>query len=74
MTDTERTIFQRRIKNQRRALRLLNRHIAMQNALLARYRAESLCSRVMFKEYAAKIAERHWFGYSIAEAIRRSGL
>jgi hypothetical protein len=70
MTDQERTTLQRRIKNQRKALRLLNKTVVMQATVIARYRAENLLAQKIWMRHAASVADRYFGGGRIAKALR----
>jgi hypothetical protein len=75
MTDeerTERSILQRKIKNQRRMLRLLNRAVLIQSMVIKREREGNSRMHQYWMRYAADLAEGHWFGGKrIAKTIRR---
>ena len=68
---TDRTMMQRRIKNQRRQLRQMGRQLAYQQALVHKYKAEDRASRSNWMRHAANIADKYWFASGAAEAIRR---
>jgi hypothetical protein len=76
MTDdehTERAILQRKIKNQRKALRELNKTMRIYNAMIRQYALERGTERSSAYRHAAVLAESRswWFGPRIARTIRR---
>lgn len=68
---TEKTMLQRRIKNQRRQLRQMGRQLAYQQALTAKYEADNRGHQSNWMRHAALIADRYWFASGAAEDIRR---
>jgi hypothetical protein len=67
---TERALLRRRIKNQRKQLKLLGRQLAYHQALAARYKAENRTIQNTWMRFAADIAGSHFLGSSAARMIR----
>ena len=68
---TDKTMMQRRIKNQRRQLRQMGRQLAYQQALVAKFRLSGRSSQSNWMRHAAEIADKYWFASNAAKAIRR---
>ena len=68
---TDKTMMQRRIKNQRRQLRQMGRQLAYQQALVAKFRLSGRSSQSNWMRHAAEIAGEYWFASNAAKAIRR---
>ena len=66
------TAEKRRIRNQRKTLRRLEKSYQTLRLVKERYMMESFWRQSRHVEAAAKVAERFWFGRRIARAIRRA--
>ena len=71
--DDVRKVLQRRIRNQRWQLRLLNKQILMKNALIARYKAENQNSQSIWMRFAARETGRYFFAKSAERFLRKWG-
>jgi hypothetical protein len=67
---TERALLQRRIKNQRRVLRRLERDKIFYRTRMLLLEVEVKKAQTVWMRHAAEIAASHWFGSRIAKAIR----
>ena len=73
-TDNERAILQKRIKNQRRELRRMGRHLRMQQNLIKTLRLQDAVLTSNCYRHAAQMAQsfRYWpWGKRIANYIRQ---
>lgn len=71
MGDNEKALLQRRIKNQRRELKRLNKTIIELNLRMSAYRHTQAQTRSFAYKQAADMADRYFGGRRIADRIRR---
>lgn len=71
MNDMERTLLQRRIKNQRKALKTLNRYVTAQSRIILMYQKDIIIIRHNIYRHAAQLTEQFWFSKRIAAYIRK---